>query len=73
MYKHYPLKLRLGRNSVIFNAQVFIGAFKPQMHGERWNAYTRLCNPAKLPWQTTSVVECVPASAGQQNRTEMVR
>ena len=28
MCKHYPLKLLLGRNSVIFNVQVFIGAFK---------------------------------------------
>lgn len=25
------------------------------MHGERWSVYTRLCDPAKFPWQTTSL------------------
>ena len=25
------------------------------MHEERWSDYTQLCDPAKLPWQTTSV------------------
>ncbi|AUB43353.1 Transposase (plasmid) [Nostoc flagelliforme CCNUN1] len=37
-----------------------IGAFKLQTYGGRWNDYTRLCGPAKLPWQTTNV-STVPA------------